>query len=203
MADFKPYPTKVRIIEAHEGLTIETPRFPRAHPVKVAYASESLMSFEGHTTILLPIKVEDHVQPGWVSLKIMLEYQACAANYCLFPKKIKLDEKISVVARDQSVSKINEDIFAKFDPDATTEPSRGINFDLFGWKFSIDVSSGLGWILLLATAAFGGMLLNFTPCVLPLIPIKIISLSMQRQTIKDAWHWDFRCFWECWFFGSP
>jgi thiol:disulfide interchange protein DsbD len=31
--------------------------------------------------------------------------------------------------------------------------------------------------LLLLTAAFGGLLLNFTPCVLPLIPIKIISLS--------------------------
>jgi len=31
--------------------------------------------------------------------------------------------------------------------------------------------------LLLLTAALGGMLLNFTPCVLPLIPIKIISLS--------------------------
>jgi thiol:disulfide interchange protein len=32
-------------------------------------------------------------------------------------------------------------------------------------------------LLLLLTAALGGMLLNFTPCVLPLIPIKIISLS--------------------------
>jgi thiol:disulfide interchange protein DsbD len=35
----------------------------------------------------------------------------------------------------------------------------------------------LGLILLLLTAALGGILLNFTPCVLPLIPIKIISLS--------------------------
>lgn len=177
MVDFKPYPTKVRIIEAHEGLTIERPRFPQAHPVKVAYASGNLMSFEGQTIILLPIKLEDYVQPGWVSLKIMLEYQACAANYCLFPKKVKLDEKILVVERVESVSKINEDIFAKFDPNATTESSRGVSFDLFGWKFSIDVSSGAGWVLLFVTAAFGGLLLNFTPCVLPLIPIKIISLS--------------------------
>jgi len=177
IADFNPYPTKVRIIEAHEGMTIETPRFPQAHPVKVAYASGNLMSFEGQTIIYLPIKFVDHVQPGSARLKIMLEYQACAANYCLFPKKIKLEAKISVVKRGKKVSKIKEDIFAKFGPQAITESSRDVDFDLFGWTFSIDVSSGVGWVLLLVTAAFGGLLLNFTPCVLPLIPIKIISLS--------------------------
>ncbi|UCE52596.1 MAG: thioredoxin family protein [Desulfobacterales bacterium] len=177
IADFNPYPTKVRIIEAHEGITIETPRFPQAHPVRVAYASGNLMSFEGQTIIYLPIKFVDHVQPGSAGLKIMLEYQACAGNYCLFPKKIKLESKISVVKRGEKVSKINEDIFAKFGPQPTTESSRDVDFDLFGWTFSIDVSSGVGWVLLFVTAAFGGLLLNFTPCVLPLIPIKIISLS--------------------------
>jgi len=53
---------------------------------------------------------------------------------------------------------------------------RNVKFDLFGWNFYIN-TSGLGLVLLLITAAFGGLLLNFTPCVLPLIPIKIISLS--------------------------
>ena len=56
-----------------------------------------------------------------------------------------------------------------------------VNFDLFGWQFSINTSSGFGWIALLLTAALGGLLLNLTPCVLPLIPIKIISLSHVAQ----------------------
>jgi thiol:disulfide interchange protein DsbD len=56
-------------------------------------------------------------------------------------------------------------------------PSQGVPFDLFGWTFSIDASSGFGWLLVLCVAAVGGLLLNFTPCVLPIIPIKIISLS--------------------------
>ena len=39
-------------------------------------------------------------------------------------------------------------------------------------------------VLLVLTAGFGGLLLNFTPCVLPLIPIKIISLSHAAQNRK-------------------
>ena len=65
-------------------------------------------------------------------------------------------------------------------------PAGLVNFDLFGWQFSINTSSGFGWIVLLLTAALGGLLLNLTPCVLPLIPIKIISLSHVAQDRKKC-----------------
>ena len=58
--------------------------------------------------------------------------------------------------------------------------------DISADTFSIDASSGLGLLLLLITAAFGGMLLNFTPCVLPLIPIKIISLSHVAENRRQC-----------------
>ena len=184
MADFKPYPTKIRVVEAHEGLTIEAPRYPEAHPIKVDYASSDLMSFEGKTIIILPIMVEDHLQPGPAVVKIILEYQACSATYCLFPKKITREETIAVIERGAKVTKTNESIFADFNADTTTGVSQAVDFDLFGWTFSIDAHSGIGWTLLMMTAAFGGLLLNFTPCVLPLIPIKIISLSHAAQNKK-------------------
>ena len=184
MTDFKPYPTKLRIIDAHAAITIEAPRYPKAHAVKVDYASSGLMSFEGQLTIFLPMKLEENTPPGWVDLKMILEYQACSETYCLFPRKVTLKEKIAVVQGKEPVSKINQAIFAKFDRRSTTDLSRAVDFDLFGWTFSVDAHSGIGWILLLLTAAFGGLLLNFTPCVLPLIPIKIISLSHAAQNQK-------------------
>ena len=184
MADFKPYPTTVRVVEAHDGLTIETPRYPQAHAVKVEYASENPMSFEGQIAIFLPMKLGDQVQPGSVGLKIQLEYQACSAMYCLFPKKVTIIEKLPIAQRGANVSKTNAEIFAKAELDRTGESLQGVQFDLFEWTFSIDASSGFGWILLLVTAAFGGLLLNFTPCVLPIIPIKIISLSHAAQNQK-------------------
>jgi thiol:disulfide interchange protein DsbD len=184
MADFKPYPTKLRVVEAHEGLTIQAPRYPKAHAVKVDYASGDLMSFEGKFVIFLPMKLVENTPPGWAELKMILEYQACAATYCLFPQKVTLKEKIAVVQSKEPVTKINPAIFAKFDQSPTIDQSQAVDFDLFGWTFSVDAHTGIGLILLLISAAFGGLLLNFTPCVLPLIPIKIISLSHAAQNQK-------------------
>jgi thiol:disulfide interchange protein DsbD len=175
--DFKPYPTKVAVVDATPGITMEIPRYPRAVPVKVQYAAGDLMSFEGKTIIYLPIKLDETLKPGKLVLKLEFEYQACSATYCLLPKNVKLEESLAVVETGAAVSRINRGLFTDYDAGPTAGPSRSVEFDLFGWAFSIDISSGLGLILLLLTAALGGMLLNFTPCVLPLIPIKIISLS--------------------------
>ena len=175
--DFKPYPTKVTVVDATPELTMELPRYPVAVPVKAQYAAGDLKSFVGKTVIYLPVKLEEIIEPGKLFLKLEIEYQACAANYCLFPQKTKLEESLAVVETGEPVSEINRELFTGYGAGPTTGQSQNIKFDLFGWTYSIDISTGLGLILLLLTAALGGMLLNFTPCVLPLIPIKIIGLS--------------------------
>jgi thiol:disulfide interchange protein DsbD len=185
--DLKLYPTKVQIVAATEGVTIEAARFPQAIPVKVDYASGALMSFEGRTIIYLPMKLDAQINPGIIELELKVEYQACSDTYCLFPQKTRLKETLSVVESGAATSKINEELFANLFSGAMASPAGGVSFNLFGWQFSINTSSGFGWIVLLLTAALGGLLLNFTPCVLPLIPIKIISLSHAAENRK-------RCF---------
>ena len=175
--DFKPYPTKVQVVTATEGLTIETAHFPQAVPVSVDYASGALMSFIGRNIIYLPMKLDDRIKPGFVTLDIEVEYQTCSDRFCLFPEKKLLNATLEVVASGTDVSRINPAQFADLETGTGESKTGAIAFRLFGWAFSIDPTWGLGRILLLITAAFGGLLLNFTPCVLPLIPIKIISLS--------------------------
>jgi thiol:disulfide interchange protein DsbD len=184
--DFKPYPTKVQVVAATGGVTIETARFPRARPIKVSYASGALISFEGRTIIYLPMKLDEQIRPGAIGLEIRVEYQACSDRYCLFPQKKLLKETLAVVESGTATSKINEALFANLFAAETAAPAGVVNFDLFGWQFSINTSSGFGWIVLLLTAALGGLLLNLTPCVLPLIPIKIISLSHVAQDRKKC-----------------
>ena len=184
--NFKPYPTKVVVTDASDKITIESPRYPQAVPIKVEYAAGDLMSFEGQTVIYLPIKLEETIKPGNLGIKLVFEYQACSDTYCLFPAKIKFEGSLAVVESGTGVSKINPELFVGFDQGSAATTSREVNFDLFGWTFAIDVSSGFGMILLLITAGLGGMLLNFTPCVLPLIPIKIISLSHVAQNRKQC-----------------
>jgi thiol:disulfide interchange protein DsbD len=184
--DFKPIATKVSVIEAPDAITIEIPRYPPAVPFKAQYATGDLMSYEGRIIIYLPVKLDDTVAPGSLDLKLSLQYQACTDSYCLFPKRITLSETLPVAKTGTAVSKINQELFAGYYAAVTASAGSGIDFDLFGWTFSIDTASGFGIILLLVTAAFGGMLLNFTPCVLPLIPIKIISLSHVAQNRRQC-----------------
>ena len=186
--DFKPYPTRVQVMSATGGVTIETARFPPAKPIKVDYSSGALMSFEGRAIIYLLMKLDEQIQPGSIELEIEVEFQACSDRYCLFPEKKMLKETLSVVESGETISKINQELFADLLTGALIPSSGTVNFNLFGWEFSINTSSGLGWMVLLLTAAFGGLLLNFTPCVLPLIPIKIISLSHAAQNRKRCFY---------------
>ncbi|UCD81174.1 MAG: thioredoxin family protein [Desulfobacterales bacterium] len=184
--DFKPIPTEVAVIEAPHAVTIEAPRYPQAVPFRTQYAPGDLMSFEGRTIIYLPIKLEDISEPGSLEFKLGFQYQACTDTYCLFPQKITLSETLAVAKAGSVVIEINKELFKGNDAAFTAATSGDVDFDLFGWTFSIDTTSGFGLALLLITASFGGLLLNFTPCVLPLIPIKIISLSNAAQNRRQC-----------------
>ena len=184
--DFKPYPTKVQVVAASDGVTLESARFPAAKPINVGYSSGALMSFEGRTIVYLPMKLDAQIKPDSIGLELRVEYQACADRYCLFPQKELLKETLAVVKPGTAISKINADLFANFFSGQMGSPSGVVNFDLFGWQFSINTATGIGLIALLLIAALGGLLLNLTPCVLPLIPIKIISLSHVAQDRKKC-----------------
>jgi thiol:disulfide interchange protein len=202
--DLKLYPTKVQIVAATEGVTIEAARFPQAIPVKVDYASGALMSFEGRTIIYLPMKLDAQINPGIIELELKVEYQACSDTYCLFPQKTRLKETLSVVESGAATSKINEELFANLFSGAMASPAGGVSFNLFGWQFSINTSSGFGWIVLLLTAALGGLLLNFTPCVLPLRSYRSRSsvCPTRPKIAKGVFFWGWSCLWGFWRFGS-
>lgn len=175
--DFNPYPTKVQVLAATDGVNIASARFPPAKPFKVEYASGDLMSFDGRTIITLSMKLDANLPLGSINLNIQVEYQACSDRYCLFPEKKRLHTTLPIVEPGAPVSHINSELFDNLLGRTAASSAGGVQFSLFGWKFAVNPASGFGKILLLIVAAFGGMLLNLTPCVLPLIPIKIISLS--------------------------
>jgi thiol:disulfide interchange protein DsbD len=175
--NFKPYPTKLQVFAATDGVTIASARFPQAKPFKVEYASGDLMSFDGRTIITLSMKLDEQIPLGSFGLDIQVEYQACSDRFCLLPEKKKLNPTLAVVEAGTPVTHVNSELFANLEAGADVSGTGGINFSLFDWEFSINPALGMGRIMLLLVAAFGGMLLNLTPCVLPLIPIKIISLA--------------------------
>jgi thiol:disulfide interchange protein DsbD len=189
VGDFVPYPTSVRVVGAAEALTLESARFPKPHPVKVEYADGELLSFSGHSVFYVPMRVAKDAGAagavpgapqgdgaGVLEVQLEVEYQACDDKNCLLPQVAVLSESILLAAPGETARAINEELFEGLAASAAGSVER-VGFDLFNLKFSVDASTRWGFILLLLTAMVGGFLLNFTPCVLPVIPIKIMSLS--------------------------
>ena len=181
LVDFKPYPTRVTITAVSEGLTVEPPLYPPAHPVKVEFTRDPLMAFDGRTIVYVPMTLEKEALPEKVQVNVTISYQACDNQVCLFPRQVVTAADLPVVVSEEAPQAVNQDLFVGYRLATATGAGKSVGFSLFGWEFAINTATGLGFLLLLFTAALGGMLLNLTPCVLPLIPIKIISLSNAVQ----------------------
>jgi suppressor for copper-sensitivity B len=181
LVDFKPYPTSVTVKAITEGLTIDPPLYPPAHAVTVEFTSDPLMAFDGRTIVYVPMTLGKDVHSQKVQVNVKISYQACENLVCLFPRQVVIATELPVITSDKAPQAVNQDLFVGYRLAAATGTGNSVDFSLFGWDFAINTATGLGFFLLLFTAALGGMLLNLTPCVLPLIPIKIISLSNAVQ----------------------
>ena len=177
--DFDPYETRIRVVEAHEGLSPRTVVFPEAHALTAEYAEGEIYGFAGRSVFYIPFEVEDSSDGSdTLAAVVEFEYQACDDVNCLFPLTETLRAALPFVASGAS-TEVRPGIFAGYAAAvAAVGPAAGaVAFDLFGLEFSIDASSRTGFLFLLLTAMLGGALLNFTPCVLPVIPIKIMGLA--------------------------
>ena len=142
--------------------------------------TQTLAVYEGQFVVFAAIQVGADVKNGPLPVTLILHFQSCNDTSCLAPAEIEIPITLQVNSAAAAVASTGE--FKKFNPnqvvsDATEiEIENGVLFDFFGATFRID-PTGTGFFLLLLVAFLGGMLLNFTPCVLPIIPLKIMSLS--------------------------
>ena len=179
----KPNETKEGPVTLHPGFTV----WPEIHGVQADLGDGKLDYgvYEGRVGILIPATIAADAAPGSYPIELEVGFQACDDQTCLAPAFQTLSADITIVASGTSTSAKNEGdpVFGGFDPTIFAKIRGGaaapevIDFDVFGLSFSIDVAGGGGFVLLLLVAALGGMLLNFTPCVLPVIPLKIMGLS--------------------------
>jgi len=167
--DFSPVPTSLQVVKASRGLTAGAPLFPAAVPKEVSFSEHPIMLFAGRFTIRVPITVSLSADPPF-TVDLTLLYQACDEQACYFPTQKPLRAVVDTLPAAITAS-----------PAATAPPGTRMQYQLFGINLRMDPSRWLGKILLLVMAFFGGVLLNLTPCVLPLVPIKLISLASAAE----------------------
>lgn len=152
--------------------------------------------FEDRTIAYLPLLV-DASASGEISIEIALEFTPCNDRTCL--PGLRLDDPAGYrqiripVAAAAGVGREAADPadFVAFDSSVFADLAAGkvkdlVQFNVFGLTFSVNGASTGGLILLLLLAALGGFILNLTPCVLPVIPLKILGLSQSAGNPRRA-----------------
>lgn len=177
-------PTKIELIDAPGWLKTGTIQPPATHRIEVTYTDppSAIEAFEGRAVFFLPVAIDAAAPPGETTLTVRVSYQACDDKVCFPPTKVEIKTVLRVVGTSEDTGVSGGGDFATFDAKVfaslagpvVTPPAR---LDFFGYTLELNASSPLGLAGLLLMSALGGFLLNLTPCVLPVIPIKIMGLS--------------------------
>lgn len=168
-------PTELTL-EKNNYFTLNNLAYPKAHDYKFAFSESPLSVWEGEIIIGAIVNVEKEVQPGTYQLIVNLEYQACNNISCLAPTSISDTIEIIIADRKEVVNQINSDIFDNLDLSISSAVIKKDNSD--------PISSALEnqgiWVGLILVF-LGGLALNLTPCVYPLIPITIGYFGGQSE----------------------
>jgi thiol:disulfide interchange protein DsbD len=155
------FPTRFSF-QAPKGLKIQSLTFPAPEKVQFDYSDHPLDLYSGTILVKGDLVVADTVPQGHYVIKGHLAYQACSAESCLPPKKVSLSIPILIVAHGSPASRLNADVFSG------RAPAAGV---LSGGRAPIELGTGL--FLTLLGFFLGGLALNLTPCIYPLIPITV------------------------------
>jgi thiol:disulfide interchange protein DsbD len=170
---------EVGAIKPHVGFAT----WPIVHGVKgdLGDGEKTYGVYEGRVVVFVPVTIEADAKEGTYELEFVVQFQSCDEESCAAPATAHVEALIEVSASGTS-GEVPEE-FRGFDGSVFAKIRAGdkapelIEFNVFSLEFSIDVAAGGGFLLLLLVAALGGFLLNLTPCVLPVIPLKIMGLS--------------------------
>jgi thiol:disulfide interchange protein DsbD len=170
--------------------------YPQPDVVKLAFSEEPMAVYEGTVLIGLELKTPEGVAEGELTVPGMVTVQACNDAMCLPPTDVpfEIGLKVSGAGIDRAASPLAATVTWTDDakgPQAPGTSSRPQEAPVeskaagrTGETGGFDTSRGLLLTFLLVFA--GGLALNLTPCVYPMIPITISIFGGQSGGPKQS-----------------
>ena len=172
-------PTKIKFDET-EGIAFGKIRYIEPELRKFSFSETKMSVYEGKIYVLTTITIFPDFNIDELKISGNVYYQACNDESCLAPVQNYFAVLLPVKEFGTTVSKINQDIFKEVLPQFEDESiADGEN------EFSeVIEESGLFYTFIFIF--LGGLALNLTPCVYPLIPITISYFGGQSEGNKSA-----------------
>ena len=157
-------PTEM-VLEAPEIVTAGHPIYPRGVLREFSFSEEPLSVYEEEFVVLVNASLARTAEPSEHSLTVTLRYQSCDDRMCLEPVEKTLSVPLRIVGADTPIRKSELAVFS-VEVEESEEPGG------FGSR---------GMLLTFLLIFVGGLALNLTPCIYPMIPITISYFGGQAS----------------------
>ena len=172
-------PTKISFQET-DGVTFGRIQYLEPELRKFSFSDREMSVYEGKIYVLTAITISPDLGESEIKLSGSIYYQACNDESCLAPTEYKFAGLFPVVNTDSEASEINKEIFDRVLPQFQVVESKK---DESGFSQTIKES---GFFYTFLFIFLGGLALNLTPCVYPLIPITISYFGGQSEGDKGS-----------------
>ncbi|MBV6479254.1 MAG: Thiol:disulfide interchange protein DsbD [Ignavibacteria bacterium] len=184
------------IVSESENFKLVNTYFPQDKKLKFEFSENEINVYEDEIIAGVSFLPLSNLQNGKYDLSISFTYQACDDKTCFPPKTI--NEKLDILISSESGKLTNSDIFGKIDfskpsINASNEKSqeRKLTENTRSDKPASEEDQVSNWIeekgmfVSLILIFLGGLALNLTPCVYPLIPITVSFFGAQSSGSKS------------------
>ncbi|MBN1276938.1 MAG: hypothetical protein JXA35_05550, partial [Deltaproteobacteria bacterium] len=142
-------------------LKVEEIRFPLPEKKRFEYSKEPLEVFSKEILIPARLVIGENTPAGSHLLQGLLSYQACNDKSCLPPEDVNIPVSFPVAPPGTQPEMVNQAFFEPGHEDRSL-------FNSIPW-----LKEGSGLWLVLFGLFLGGLALNLTPCIYPLIPVTV------------------------------
>ncbi len=176
-------------LDADPAITAYAPIYPKGEDHEYGQLGK-LNVYTGKIIIYIPIDVKADAVIGEIKLNGTASYQACDDKVCYAPQKPKFTITTKIVAIGEAGTLNQPELFKDFDPKTiirrvpASQPTnlKGENPATSApWKIFGHSIGGDSYLLAFGVAIFVGLIFNLMPCVLPVLPLKIVGFYETSQ----------------------
>jgi thiol:disulfide interchange protein DsbD len=173
-------PTEVAF-ELPSGIELIGIVYPEAVIKKLDFSDAPLELYDGTVYVGAIVAISEDFPLGRTTIKGKLTYQACDNEKCLMPTTVNVVVPIEVSSRRDAIDELHTEIFGRIDFSKIDSGDGAKSGGTFG---NTVASRGLFITFLLVFV--GGLALNLTPCVYPIIPITVSYFGGQASGSRGS-----------------
>jgi len=165
-------------IDSVAGVIVGAPDFPAPHEVQLG--EQTMSVYDGRVIVRFDVTLDASLAAGEYRLPVRLTYQACNDRECRPPQTVESNLALTVGSEGEAV---HPELFAAATPVSGADDAEVKTGDESELERLIEKYGFWGYLLALGVAFVTGLLLSFSPCTYPMIPITVSIFAGQERSV--------------------